>query len=127
MRLIAMIGVVAASLFAANAYGEGAETNDQLRLQATDLIVRHCMASPMVSGLENSSEHCNCGAGVMVRDLNERQLTVFTRVFSHYPNREAGRAEAERMIAEEGYTREDIVEMGNLLSESDSIMAECPA
>jgi len=125
MRRIVILCVTGLSLLATNAYGQ-AEGAADLRAQAADMIVRICSAAPEMSDLADPTAHCTCGARVMVSGLNERQLIVFTRVFTHFPDREAARAEAERMISDGGFAQSEITEMGSLLGSADNIMEECP-
>jgi hypothetical protein len=124
MRGVVVLMIMAASLFAANAFGQ-APTVDDLRMQAQDLIVRYCLSAPEMSDLSDPTEHCACGARLMVADLDERQLTVFTRLFAHFPNRDAARAEADQMIAQEGYSQGEIQAIGGLLGSSEQIMKQC--
>ena len=126
MRIVALM-VVAASLCAAGAFAQAPEPTvaPDLRTQAQELVVRMCVAAPEMSDLPDPTVHCACGARLMVADLDDRQLTIFTRLFVHYPDREAARAEAGRMIANEGYTQAEIQQIGALLGTSQQIMSQC--
>jgi hypothetical protein len=124
MRRIAVM-VVAASFCAANAFGQAPPASD-LRAQASQQLHRYCIASDIMAGEADAEAKCQCLAQTMTEDWPDRELTMFLRVFAHYPDRKAARAELRRMIDEEGYTEADYASVNQRLDRAvDAVGERC--
>jgi hypothetical protein len=116
-RTALSLAIVLAPL-AAPAYAETSAVHEQ----AARMLANVCVAAPSMAGRENAQAMCQCAGELTVRDGSERQLTLFTRVFTYYPDQTAAAAELRRMMDEEGYTREDYLAVGRLLENAVQIV-----
>jgi hypothetical protein len=123
MRGVVVLTLVAVVL-AGNAFGQ----DDDLRAGAMRQISQFCIAAPEMAGEVNVEAKCQCAAQVIVETWSERELTLFTRVFAHYPDQDAARAELERMMAVEGYTEGDFAAVSDRFRQSsETVSAKCDA
>ncbi|MEZ5958160.1 MAG: hypothetical protein R3C27_13225 [Hyphomonadaceae bacterium] len=97
-----------------------------VRTEAARMLAAVCVTAPTMVDRPNASAMRQCAGEFTVRDGDERLLVLFTRVFAHYPDRAAAGAELQRMIDNEGYTRADYLEVGQMLNRSVALVdAEC--
>ncbi len=119
LRTLILSALAGALALAASAHAQTEDVrsvaNTQLRTVCTGLLGAE-------AGTGDTSPQCRCFAEVMLEGWAEREVTLFARVFAHYPDRDAARVELEGMMANEGYTMADYQAVGQRLSRSAEIV-----
>jgi len=97
-----------------------------VQAEAARMLAQACVTAPRMAGRPNANAMCQCLGEMTVRDGDPRLLTLFTRVFAYYPDQNAARAELQRMIDNEGYTRADYLAVGEMLNRAvDTVDEQC--
>lgn len=109
---------VAATLFA---FGGASALAQSDRNGAAQTFTRACMASPQMQGFSTPEPACACASGVLSGRTTDRQFYIAGRL-TPFGNDQAGmRAEIGRMIAE-GYTAEEVIEVGAIMTNSAELV-----
>ncbi len=117
--------IIATSFLGASIMPASAQTVP-IRAEAARMLAAVCVGAPSMVDRPNANAMCQCAGEFTVRDGDERLLVLFTRVFAHYPDRAAAGAELQRMIDNEGYTRADYLEVGQMLNRAVGLVdAQC--
>ena len=95
-----------------------------IHAEAARMLAAVCVTAPELANEVNAQVMCQCAGEFTVRDADERLLILFTRVFAHYPDQAAARAELQRMLDNEGYTRADYLEVGQMLNSAVNVVDE---
>ncbi|MBX9747604.1 MAG: hypothetical protein K2X34_11930 [Hyphomonadaceae bacterium] len=115
MRLIIALALVA-SAFAPKAFAQSLD-----RGASTQSFVNACIASPHLAGRSTPEPTCACAAGVMSGQMTDRQYVMMGRLTPYTGNDAGMRGEIQRM-ASEGYTGEEIMEVGQMMIDSESLI-----
>jgi hypothetical protein len=122
LRTLIVSALAALPALAASAHGQ----TDDVRTRASTQLLRHCAAA-MAAEAEppaDADAQCQCFANVVIEGWTDREVTLFARVFAHYPDQTLARAELQHMIEEEGYTEADYRAVGARLDQAVDIVGD---
>ncbi len=119
MRAILTLAVALTAL-SAPAFAQTAD-----RSASTAAFTQACIASPQMQNVSRPEQGCACTAGVLSGRSTDRQFYIAARLTPFGNDNAAMRNEIQRMISE-GYTAQEIMEVGTLMTGTgDLINSTC--